>query len=463
MLTDDANELDRLPTLSASQALDAQQSQRSQHSTGSTLLDSLLGDEPYAIIPPAKSYTTRLVTSGSLGAEASGRESEKEQQRGGLAKGKLTEVCGPPGSGKTAFAIQVAANALLAGEKVTWIETAQPLPIARLITILTHLGDPDPHSTLYSLRIIKCPTLAHLLAIIHYPPSTFPDPGTGVLVIDNISTLFSIAFPPGIDGEFLDRKSAGCVGKVQPSVRRVGIMVDLVGGLGKVAGMRNIVELTGAGEKVLVLNQLTTRIIRGVGAYLQPAVASPSWTNSFTTRLLIFRHHVPADILKSPETATSVRYISILKAGGVSYENEDGPIISVTISENGISDVEYLPDTDPSGTPRISQPQPPSPTPSTAFPPEPGTNTDNQSPPRSSKSGQPTLLISPLKSQGKRKREIADSEDEDGEDGREVVYAAWGDGVEPDSIQQAVGFGEEGLRRFGEDRDGDGGGDYEDL
>ena len=60
-------------------------------------------------------------------------------------------------------------------------------------------------------------------------------------MIDNISTLFSIAFPPGIDGGFLDRKSAGAAGKVQPSVRRFGIMMDLVGGLGKVAGMRDIV------------------------------------------------------------------------------------------------------------------------------------------------------------------------------------------------------------------------------
>lgn len=130
------------------------------------------------------------------------------------------------------------------------IETAQPLPIARLISILTHLGDLDPHSTLYSLQIIKCPTLAHLIAIILHPPQStiaspfaFLAPGTGVLLIDNISTLFSIAFPPGIDGEFLDRKSAGAVGKVQPSVRKFGIMMDLVGGLGKVAGMRNIVVL----------------------------------------------------------------------------------------------------------------------------------------------------------------------------------------------------------------------------
>ena len=56
-----------------------------------------------------------------------------------------------------------------------------------------------------------------------------------------------------------------------------------------------------------------------------------------------------------------------------------------------------------------------------------------------------------MKSQGKRKREIADSEDEDEEDGREGVYAAWGDGVELDPIPQAVGFEKVGLGRFGGD------------
>lgn len=248
-----------------------------------------------------------------------------------------------------------------------------------------------------------------------------------------------------------------------------------------------------------MLNQLTTRIIRGAAAYLQPAVglltpptiptfpssildltpissseASPSWANAFTNRLLIFRHYVPAETLKSPETATSLRYISILKAGGVSYENEDGPIISVTIggvshgrsrsrnllsprlcvAQNGISDAEYLSDTDPNGTPRISQLQLPPHTPSTPLPLGPENHTI-KSPHNSPQS---TLPISSLKSQGKRKREIASSEDEDEEGSRERVYAAWGDGVELDLIQQ-VGFGEEeSLGRFYGDGDRDLGG-----
>ncbi|KAF8464041.1 P-loop containing nucleoside triphosphate hydrolase protein, partial [Kalaharituber pfeilii] len=297
----------RLPTLSASQALSAQQLQKAEVSTGSCTLNSILGDGP------------------------------------SIPKGKLTEVCGPPGSGKTTFGIQVAANALLTGEKVTWIETAQPLPISRLIHLLEHQSDKDPFATLNSLRIIQCPTLAHLLALILYPPPPtatycFPEKDTGVLVIDNISTPFSIAFPPGVDAHVLAKKGGKGTGasdgkaQVPSSVRRFSIMTDLAVGLGKLAAIKNIV--------ILVLNQLTTRIIPGVGAVLQPAVGSPNWSNAFMNRLLIYRHDVPSHKLKFPEKAKSVRYVSILKASNVSYENGDGPIVSITVGDHGIGDVE---------------------------------------------------------------------------------------------------------------------------
>ena len=92
--------LDRLPTLSASQALNKQKSQNRHISTGSRVLDNLLADCSYGSNPPPppRGFTKRLVVPrdfGDFGAE--NRHDE------GIGKGKLTEVCGPPGSGKTAF------------------------------------------------------------------------------------------------------------------------------------------------------------------------------------------------------------------------------------------------------------------------------------------------------------------------------------------------------------------------
>jgi replicative DNA helicase len=40
--------------------------------------------------------------------------------RGGVARGQLTEIWGPPGVGKTAMGIQLAANAVVDGHDVVW-------------------------------------------------------------------------------------------------------------------------------------------------------------------------------------------------------------------------------------------------------------------------------------------------------------------------------------------------------
>ncbi|KAL1861277.1 hypothetical protein Daus18300_008952 [Diaporthe australafricana] len=45
---------------------------------------------------------------------------EEEVSTGGIQKGHLTEIWGPPGVGKTAFGIQAAADVLHGGRSVVW-------------------------------------------------------------------------------------------------------------------------------------------------------------------------------------------------------------------------------------------------------------------------------------------------------------------------------------------------------
>ena len=130
----------------------------------------------------------------------------------------------------------------------TFLETAQPLPLDRLLHVLEHRGGKDPKFTLNSVTIIKVPTLAHLLALILHPPQTtttqsFPQTDTAVMVIDNISTLFSIDFPPGIDGDFASKRNTKETAgrqQVAPSTRRFGIMTNISIGLAKLAAMKDI-------------------------------------------------------------------------------------------------------------------------------------------------------------------------------------------------------------------------------
>ncbi|KAK8210169.1 hypothetical protein M8818_003657 [Zalaria obscura] len=85
---------DRLPTVSASDAL-----------------QSLQAKGPRAV-------STGLAT---LDAALSGHTIGASKKNGGLEFGKVTELWGPPGSGKTAFAAQTAATALQEDNAVVWI------------------------------------------------------------------------------------------------------------------------------------------------------------------------------------------------------------------------------------------------------------------------------------------------------------------------------------------------------
>ncbi|TDZ47189.1 DNA repair protein rhp55 [Colletotrichum trifolii] len=88
----------RLPTVSAAQALEALNEDHSrQISTGLETLDELLAS--------------------SLGAV----DAVDGKQLGGVQRGQVTEVWGPPGSGKTALGIQLVANAVSEGHSAVWI------------------------------------------------------------------------------------------------------------------------------------------------------------------------------------------------------------------------------------------------------------------------------------------------------------------------------------------------------
>lgn len=91
--------------------------------------------------------------------------------QGGLSRGKLTEICGPPGAGKTRLAKHVAHALTARKERVIWVDTKSQtsLPINEL------------HAYVY------LPTLLHLLAWCQTEVVE-----ADLLVLDDISTPFAI-------------------------------------------------------------------------------------------------------------------------------------------------------------------------------------------------------------------------------------------------------------------------------
>jgi hypothetical protein len=104
--TSDYCAVDRLPTVSASQVLDG----IGNHApdciqSGIELIDAVLSDNI------------------QFGPDSS-------RSRAGVKRGQVTDVWGPPGSGKAAFGIQLAANTLCNGEGVVWVgSSAHPHPV----------------------------------------------------------------------------------------------------------------------------------------------------------------------------------------------------------------------------------------------------------------------------------------------------------------------------------------------
>lgn len=89
---------DRLPTVSAAQALEDLGANVSRFvSTNLPDLDK------------------------ALAASAASSSPDEEASPGGIQKGHLTEIWGPPGVGKTAFGIQAAADVLQSGKAVVWV------------------------------------------------------------------------------------------------------------------------------------------------------------------------------------------------------------------------------------------------------------------------------------------------------------------------------------------------------
>lgn len=93
---DTSSSTHRLPTVPASQAWEDLKAGPATHiSTGLDALDRAL-----------------------LGIDSA--DSQDAALQGGVKRGQVTEIWGPPGCGKTALGIQLAANALSGGNGVVW-------------------------------------------------------------------------------------------------------------------------------------------------------------------------------------------------------------------------------------------------------------------------------------------------------------------------------------------------------
>lgn len=159
------------------------------------------------------------------------------------------------------------------------------------------------------------PTLSHLLALLVHPTPSFPPNGTSLLVIDSISTPFSIAFAQGSGHD--DRSSGKKTDVARWAAgRRWAVMGDLASAMSKLAATRNMA--------VMVTSQTTTKLKLESAALLQPAMTGAAWDAGIDYRVLLFRDwQAGIDDESSQERgerSSDMRFAAVTKIGGGSFD-----------------------------------------------------------------------------------------------------------------------------------------------
>ncbi|KAJ5137105.1 hypothetical protein N7448_005659 [Penicillium atrosanguineum] len=274
---------DTLPvvSISASQSLNASASAKLPISTGLARLDEALDD--------------------------------LDQGRAGILRGQVAEVFGPPGAGKTSFALNIAAQAIRDGGKVVWIDTGSPLPAHRLQAMTSNLD---------GVIHFRAHTLPHLLALLMRPPKGFPPEETSLIVIDSVSCLFPSYFPNAV--ELKERLTQGKItDKAQLQWllnRKWNVASELATHLARLAA-RNIA--------VLAVNQTHTKIKGQPRATLHPVIAGGAWETNMQTRIVLYRDLPDA------------RFAEVTKRGGKTIPIRTPElIVQFRIESDGLHEVE---------------------------------------------------------------------------------------------------------------------------
>ncbi|KAK2613693.1 hypothetical protein N8I77_000586 [Diaporthe amygdali] len=121
----------RLPTVSAAQALED--------------LDANV----------SRFVSTNLPDLDKALAASASSSPDGEVDAGGIQKGHLTEIWGPPGVGKTAFGIQAAADVLRDGKGVLWVDCFYPVSRERLTEVCRAREAGGPSMSSKRLQVLQ--------------------------------------------------------------------------------------------------------------------------------------------------------------------------------------------------------------------------------------------------------------------------------------------------------------------
>ncbi|KAI0144295.1 P-loop containing nucleoside triphosphate hydrolase protein [Xylariaceae sp. FL1272] len=309
----------RLPTISAAQALED------------------LNDDSHHFLPTGLKSLDRILSNNSL------QYTGETLHPGGLQKGQVVDVWGPPGSGKSTFAMQVAINTLSYRSKVVWVDTFHPFCRERFREITPSYRDPSQEAYLLpnageahpDLVVYSVPTLAHLIGLLCKPTASSVPDTTSLIVIDGLVGLVNHDLPRNYEPR---QTSKG----PHPSAKRLKVLQYIISALQKLAATRNLV--------VMLLTPCATKMQFERGAAIVPGINASVWEQGVATRLVLFRDWT------TPGTQVhSVRIVGVQKNNGQTSQDGIGPVVAFGIDNSGIAEMKLTVEPPPlslSSTPR---------------------------------------------------------------------------------------------------------------
>ncbi|KAL7916016.1 P-loop containing nucleoside triphosphate hydrolase protein [Trichoderma velutinum] len=305
---DTSSSTHRLPTVAASQAWEDLKAGPATHiSTGLETLDRVL-----------------------LGIDSA--DSQDAASQGGVKRGQVTEIWGPPGCGKTALGIQLAANALSGGNGVVWVDCFQRLQTQRIAHVLKcvkesrRLAETGDVQEIDPSKLVQysCMTLPHLLALISRPTTTTIATDVSLIIISSLSALINSSLPRSLEGRGNPKQAKG---PTQASKRLQGLQF-IINTLQKLAATKNCA--------VVLLSQCATKMRNEQKPTLIPSINTTVWEQGVSTRLVLFR-----DWAWNANKSSSVFLVGLQKIDGRVAQGAVEHVSAFKVEPAGISSVHY--------------------------------------------------------------------------------------------------------------------------
>lgn len=274
---------------------------------------------------------------------------------GGISRGVVTEIYGPPGCGKTQLALQLAANVLTqeTSAEVIWIDTSSTVPLSRLEDFIVPAADDEKQSKINAqtmedqmdrFEYLQIPDLTRLLSVLMHPPQDFFTQDTRLLVVDNLSNAVMTGLP---QNEFLAAVTSTAPNQLSRDEilsrsvanRRAAMLGAISAGLARLAISSN--------AAIVVLNKATSgRRTGDRNAVLRSMLNTPQWNENITTRIVLYRDFWPtengnANLIDSSQSKNwrgyPLRIAEVEKLGGREIQSRGVKFVILKVEQPQLS------------------------------------------------------------------------------------------------------------------------------